>query len=53
MKVIWVRFNVTYSPQSNAIKTEVYGMKVTELGWKIYRRIKEIIRPEQLLSVGI
>jgi hypothetical protein len=53
MKVIWERFNVTYSPQSKAIKTEVCGMKVTALGWKIYRRIKKIIRPEQLFSVGI
>jgi len=50
---MWERFNVTYSPHSSAIKTEVYGMKVTALGWYIYRRIKEIIRLGQLLSVGI
>jgi len=46
IKVIWEQFNVTYIPHSNAIKTEVYGMKVTALGWFIYRKIKEIIRLE-------
>ena len=45
-KVIWEQFNFTYSPHSNAIKAEVYGMKVTTLGWCIYRKIKEIIRLE-------